>query len=49
MIRTHPKKPEATDARKYYREYSRRYIDDARAIHSTPHPDHAHGGSGFQP
>jgi lysophospholipase L1-like esterase len=31
-----PGKPEATDARTDYREYLRRYIDDARAIHSTP-------------
>lgn len=31
-----PDKPEATDARTDYRVYLRRYIDDARAIHSTP-------------
>jgi lysophospholipase L1-like esterase len=31
-----PEKPEATDAATTYRDFLRRYIDDARAIHATP-------------
>ena len=31
-----PEKPEATDAANDYKDYLRRYIDDARAIGATP-------------
>jgi lysophospholipase L1-like esterase len=31
-----PEKPESTDAVTTYRDYLRRYIDEARAIHATP-------------